>query len=54
LDVAIKVQRRLPVSTNERKRLRAKLHNAGRGRKGPHRLRLLLPHHNMRADSRDD
>jgi hypothetical protein len=44
----------MPVSTNEHKHLRAKLHSGGHGRKGPHRLRPLLPHHNIRADSRGD
>jgi hypothetical protein len=44
----------MPVSTNDGKHLRAKLHSVGRGRKCPHRLRPLLPRHNMHADARDD
>jgi hypothetical protein len=37
------------ISTNEHKHLRAKL-RSGWWRKCPHRLRPLLPRHNMHAD----
>jgi hypothetical protein len=41
-------------STSDDKRLRANTHNDERSYNSRNRLRLLLPHHSMHADARDD
>jgi hypothetical protein len=45
----VKLQRRMPVSTNDGKRLHANKHTGARNR-----LRPLLRHHSMHADAPDD